>query len=479
MDDANAKQDSVYQEIFNNAPIGMIYFDQDGRVLQCNNAYLGIVGAVPETLFSFLGSLQAEENFADVVDRFIRDSKSVSFECDSFSAFQDKLISIKLTLSPLVQNGTISGGCGIIEDVTERKKAQLELRQTNETLATRQADLERINKEMQLLSKSAELLHTCRTMDEAYQVICRCAYDLFPGTRGVLFLADGNNVMLEPVASWARELADWDTLGTDECWALRRGRIHSSDSGLPCAHTANQHISSVCVPLVASGIIRGLLHIVDNNKELVFTNASRERLSMNFADQVNLALTNIKMQETMHNLSIREPLTGLYNRRYVEEMVSRELVRLRRRGGKIGLIILDIDHFKRFNDEHGHEAGDLVLKGVAKVLKADVRESDIAARWGGEEFLVVLPEVSIEIAAKRAEALRAGMVKLKIPYDGKELPAVTISLGVSVIPDHGLTLDDSLVVADAALYRAKKEGRNRVVVAERIKERPAEPWERR
>jgi diguanylate cyclase (GGDEF)-like protein len=166
-----------------------------------------------------------------------------------------------------------------------------------------------------------------------------------------------------------------------------------------------------------------------------------------------------------HHLSMRDPLTGLYNRRYLEETMGRELPRARRLGESVGVIVLDIDHFKHLNDTFGHDAGDLVLERTGELLLAATRNSDIACRFGGEEFAVILPGATLLVARNRAEAIRASLEALRIDWDGRQLGPLTISAGVASMPPHGQDWAYVMQQADRALYTAKQAGRNKVVAA--------------
>jgi diguanylate cyclase (GGDEF)-like protein len=183
------------------------------------------------------------------------------------------------------------------------------------------------------------------------------------------------------------------------------------------------------------------------------------------AEEVGLALANLNLRETLHEQSIRDPLTGLYNRRFLEDSLIRELSRARRKTHPLSIILLDIDHFKRVNDTFGHGAGDMVLRRLGLVLQAYVRESDIACRVGGEEFSVLLPEGPLQIATQRAEDIRKAVNELTLKHEEQDLGTVTVSLGVATFPDHGTTADALIRAADQVLYDAKRKGRNRVVSA--------------
>jgi diguanylate cyclase (GGDEF)-like protein len=180
---------------------------------------------------------------------------------------------------------------------------------------------------------------------------------------------------------------------------------------------------------------------------------------------LSLALCNLRLQESLRIQSIRDPLTSLYNRRYLEESLEREVVRCGRRNLPMAVMMIDIDHFKRFNDAHGHDGGDALLVQFAALLQAHCRGEDIACRFGGEEFTLIIPETSTETAMARAEQIRAAAENLRVTYQKSQLSPVSVSIGVAGFPKDGQHGDDLIHSADVALYRAKHEGRNRVVAA--------------
>jgi diguanylate cyclase (GGDEF)-like protein len=216
----------------------------------------------------------------------------------------------------------------------------------------------------------------------------------------------------------------------------------------------------------------GILHIRSESTALSETEqdgasltASKQQIAIAMADSIVLALANLKLRIFLREQSIRDPLTGLFNRRYLEETLEREFNRAVRMQRPVGVIMLDLDHFKRFNDTHGHEAGDILLRKLGSFLKQHLRGGDIACRYGGEEFALVLPEVSLENVRLRAEELRDGIKHLNVEHNGKTLAALSMSLGIAMFPEHGATSQRVLNAADGALYEAKHKGRDRIVVA--------------
>jgi diguanylate cyclase (GGDEF)-like protein len=306
-------------------------------------------------------------------------------------------------------------------------------------------------------------------------VIAHCAQKLFPTESGAVFVFRSSLNLVEAIAVWG-EPSSAKEFAPDRCWALQRGKEHWVEypsSQLLCPHlTAPPPASYLCVPMAAMGELLGLVHLRAGSLGMPASGGeaalseARRRLVRAAADQIALALANLKLRERLREQAIRDPLTGLYNRRYLEETLERELNRAKRRNLPLGVIMLDIDHFKRFNDTFGHEGGDVLLRELGQFLQTSVRREDIACRYGGEEFTLVLPEVSLEMIQQRAETLRAGARELNVRYRGQTLSAITVSLGAAAYPEHGATAETLVRAADGALYRAKREGRDRVAVRE-------------
>jgi diguanylate cyclase (GGDEF)-like protein len=254
----------------------------------------------------------------------------------------------------------------------------------------------------------------------------------------------------------------------DDCWALRRGQIHpfNADQARPlCLHLAEPlPIATCCLPMQVQGEHLGVLHLQSMSKENL--SESQRRLAYTVVEQAGMALSNLKLREALREQSTRDPLTGLYNRRYMEEALKQQLSRATRQLHPVGIIMIDIDHFKRFNDTYGHAAGDALLRELGQFLQSHIRSEDIACRYGGEEFTLIIPDASPEAAKQRAEYLCQEARQLRLQGVGQSHEAITLSAGVAVYPQHGRTIDIVLRNADAALYRAKQEGRDRIVVAD-------------
>jgi diguanylate cyclase (GGDEF)-like protein len=353
----------------------------------------------------------------------------------------------------------------MLENISERKQAEAALQDTNRRLADWVAELEQRKREISLLSEMGDMLRACRSLDEAYGVIEPMASQLFPRESGAVSVIAPGAAIVETVAAWGPRGGE-RVFSMDDCWALRRGRPHLVEHGrhgLVCKHVgAIADTACVCVPMLAQGELLGLLHmtISEQGRSL----EARQRFVMTVAEHIALAIANLKLRETLRNQSIRDALTGLFNRRYMEESLEREMRRAMRGRHPVGIIMLDLDHFKRFNDTYGHDAGDDQLRRVGATLQRSIRAEDIACRYGGEEFTLIMPEASLVDAAHRAETIRESIKALNADTRRQLIGGVTISGGVATFPDHGPTGDAVLRAADAALYQAKARGRDRIVM---------------
>jgi diguanylate cyclase (GGDEF)-like protein len=298
--------------------------------------------------------------------------------------------------------------------------------------------------------------------------------ELFRGDAGAVFACSPSRNLIEAVARWGP--TPQNTAGVfaiEECWALRSGRTHVVDdmrTGPLCTHLPTPPPGAyLCTPLVAQGDALGILYLGFVARGRLFPepiSEAKRRLVTTVAEHVALGLANVRLREVLRSQSIRDPLTGLFNRRYMEETLEREVRRAQRAGRPMAVLMLDLDHFKRVNDDFDHDAGDALLREIGAALLRNLRREDVACRFGGEEFVLVLPEASLADAERRAEELRSEIKRLRVSDKGRLLGPVTISIGLAAYPEHGLAGDALLHAADAALYRAKREGRDRVVIAE-------------
>lgn len=337
--------------------------------------------------------------------------------------------------------------------------------------------LEQHTAEIMQLNELGSMLQTCLNAEEAYDTVTRYAEKLFPDENGAVFQFRASRNLLEAVSLWDKSSSIDKAFLPEECLALRLGRVHRIDdanSGPLCPHIHKPESVgySLCIPMMAQGETIGVFHLEGAHAKTGLQEGARkqwttekQQFAVAVAEHVSLALSNMKLRETLHNLSIRDPLTGLFNRRYMEESLERELLKAKRYDRPLGVIMIDIDHFKRFNDTYGHEAGDQVLRELGVFLQNHIRLTDIPCRFGGEEFTLILPEADMMFTQQRAEQIRLGVVAIRVSIQGQTLAEITISQGVAVFPGNGQTGEELLRAADEALYRAKQQGRNQVALA--------------
>lgn len=317
------------------------------------------------------------------------------------------------------------------------------------------------------LRRFSDQLQGCRDLEEVETVVAQGLQRVVPVPAGALCLLNRSRVYVEAACEWGQESPTVAVFQPENCFSLRRGRSHwrlRPGDELPCRHlTTAESTPTVCYPLSAHNETLGVLVLAGEQ----LASAAGDRDLMAFAaESISVTLAHLRLQDTLQQQALKDELTGLYNRRHMEASLERELARARRSQGQIAVIMADIDHFKRFNDTYGHDAADAVLASVAHTLGAQTRAEDIACRYGGEEFLIVVPGIDWQNVMKRAEQMRASVEQLLPQFRGRALGSVTLSAGIAVYPDHGDSPETLVHAADAALYRAKRQGRNQVCVAE-------------
>ncbi len=323
--------------------------------------------------------------------------------------------------------------------------------------------------EISILQTFGGLLNACSTLDEASEVLNNVIPKLLPELKGGISIIKSSRNRLDSIAHWGGDWPGAERFAPGECWALRKGHQHfSTEHGIQttCNHwleKPDDNQQTLCIPLLAQGETIGVLHFV-MPVDIDMENA--QGLWNALAEQIGLTLANIQLRDSLREQAIRDPLTGLFNRRYMLEALDQAHSRAERTKSDIAVMMIDLDHFKMFNDNFGHDAGDHVLKAVAQVLKDSIRQEDIACRFGGEEFCIVCPTTSAEQAQQIAERIRKAISVLELTMNKMALGKVTSSIGIAAYPVHAETMEYTIKAADEALYLAKQNGRDRIELAQ-------------
>lgn len=365
----------------------------------------------------------------------------------------------------------------IDEAAEELSKGNFEARAIGHGSANKLADhfnimaayIQKRHEQTRLLATLGETLHNCKSIGEALHVFGEFAGTLFPEFGGVLYFVENNQVDVTAVATWHDgEKLSRDHLVMEDCWGLRLHRTHENgrDGTVQCNHI-NAGVDALCVPLPAFGKIIGLIIVeLDPDKSRESERERQRQFVSTVAEQVALAMANVKLREELRNQAIRDPLTQLYNRRQLDETLDREIHRADRHEETLAVLALDIDRFKQFNDTHGHDGGDAVLRGIGETMRDFFRPEDGLFRSGGEEFIALLPGTNKEDAVARANELRLAVTGMHVATGNAQLPSITVSVGVAVYPHDADNREQLLKAADVALYKAKKRGRNCVAATE-------------
>jgi diguanylate cyclase (GGDEF)-like protein/PAS domain S-box-containing protein len=373
------------------------------------------------------------------------------------------------------EKGELHRVVGIAEDITVRKQEEAALRAAHQKLHVALRESEQRAKEASKLTELVDILQSCQSVEEAYKIAGGALPRILTSESGALCIISASRNIVETVAAWGQGSTTEKTFGPNNCWALRRGKLHTvedSSSSMCCAHVHPSVRGYLCVPLAAHGETLGVLYIERAARSSIPPGLLPEdqmdaliRQGTAIGERMSLALSTLRLREVLRSQSIRDPLTGLFNRRYMEESLERELRRAERNGQSVGFIMLDIDHFKHFNDTFGHQAGDALLRALGDLMGERTRGQDVACRFGGEEFSLILAGASREAAYKRAELLREEVKRLSVTHAGQLLGKISMSFGVAAYPGDGRTGEELVRAADQALYGAKAAGRDKIMLA--------------
>lgn len=480
-----------FRGIFEQAAVGIAMIDAQGSWLMVNQRFREIVGYGAEELLQ-----HRCEEITDPKDRAaeaIELARLVAGTIDDYSFVKryrhrnGKPVWVSLYARRL-DDGSTGDNVRlslVVVDITEQRHAEAQIKRLNADLEKRVTERTRQlndtvhswverNQELSLLNKMTGLLSAAADNVEAHLIVSDYLPRLFNGYGGALWLGDGKNPGFRIVAEWGAREPVVEMLATEDCWALRRGNLlRIDDPSHPhlCPHLdgrTDRREPHTCVPITALGSPVGLIHLGWSERIGSLVTPPDETLLSSVAEQIGLAIGNVRLREELRRQAVRDPLTGLYNRRHFDELLRARMAEHDRSGRGFSVLMIDIDHFKRINDQHGHETGDDVLRETARHLQESVRAGEAAFRFGGEEFVLLIddgehPDGSQ--AMRCAERVRREIAELRVHCRGRVLPPVTVSIGVAGYPRDVERQVSPLQRADAALYTAKRTGRNRVCSA--------------
>ncbi len=469
-EEARRVSEERYRELFENA-YDMVYtHDLTGKITSINRAAERIIGySRAEALqmrFSQFVAPEFQQVSHRMIDRQIADEAPITQELEII-AKDNTRVTLEVSNRLIFREGKPVGIQGIARDITERKKTEEALQQANKKLETWVQELEQTTREMTLLSEMGDILRACLTTEEVYEVIVRIAQEIFPQQGGALFVIGPLRNIVEAVAEWGDISRVELTFTPEECWALRRGRVHWVEDtrvGLLCRHLHTPPPSGyICVPMMAQSEAVGVLHLTV--PEGMQMSEAKQRLATAMAEHVAMALSNLRLHERLRNQSIRDQLTGLFNRSFMEESLELELRRAVRSQHPLSVIMLELDNFQLINDNFGLDVGDSILRRTGMLLQANVRKGDIACRYSNQTYVVILPQSGYETSRQRAESLCNLARNLEVKYQSAQVGRISASVGLAVFPGHGQTVETLLRSAEAALTRAKNSGGDCIVVA--------------
>jgi len=318
-------------------------------------------------------------------------------------------------------------------------------------------------REITLIQTMSTMLTSADCMEDAARVLCNIIPKLLPSLSGAIFLTCDDNKQIKELTHWGKDWPSEVSKLSMQCWQKKQAQTNDSlpanCDGLDCQLPEN----AVCVNLVSENYLLGTLYLVSAGGLI---DKKYRNIAVNLAEQISYGLANLHLKDLLRNQAIRDPLTDLYNRRFMFEALEQALNRAERHQAHLAVLMIDLDYFKLFNDSYGHEAGDVVLIKVAEAFKNNLRLEDIACRYGGEEFCIICPDINVSDAYRLAEKLRACIGRLSLSYKSNALGKITISTGVAIFPNHADSSHQLIDQADQALYQAKKQGRNCTQVAQ-------------
>jgi diguanylate cyclase (GGDEF)-like protein len=357
---------------------------------------------------------------------------------------------------------------GISIDITESVEAQRNIADLSRQLEQKNLTLEAKNQQVTYLLDMVNMLYVCEFEDEVYQVVALTCTKLFPNMSGSINIISNSKNYVEMKSFWGEEKQNKEVFSQSDCWALRRGKLNLLSPhhlGLMCTHL-KQPVSGthLCVPLLGQAEVVGFLHI----HALEEIGSEEQQIAEIIARYLAFALNNLLMKQRLTHDNLRDGLTQLFNPSYMQTITEQRLAEAERLGQSLGVVFLDIDNFKSYNSLYGHLTANIALKALAKQLSTSIRSFDIACRWGGDEFVIIMPNVTVETLTERVEQLRVEISQMQLKDGDQILESITASFGIA-ISEPGITVMDLLNRANQAMLEAKRTVKNQVAAYRRTR----------
>ena len=471
-----ALSENRFQALLLDSPIVTAIIDSQGKFTTVNNSLCHYLGYTKEELLT--KTFQEVTLPEDLPKQMVLMNKVIKGELPFFQIDKRHIHKDGHLIWTLVTVISINGDktqefITQYQDISERKKSEVLMMKLNNSLQTTLNEIKIREQKEALINKMNDSLQICDNCTEAYPRISLFAKQLFPDLNGALAILKNKNDM-KVIEQWGQENLIKPLFSAHDCFGNRSGNVNvvsETNNDISCNHylTIPQG-AQMCLPLIVQDKNIGCIYLYSNKDKTI--SKLQQELALTFANSVKLTLANLSLRELLRESSIHDPLTGLYNRRYLDETLPRELQRAQRNNTKLFVILSDLDFFKKFNDNYGHDAGDEVLKMIGALFKRRLRGSDVICRFGGEEFLLYIIDNNMENVLTRLEGIRKEIKNTEIIYKDQKLPQITISVGVAFAPDHGTIAKELIIAADKALYKAKELGRDRIEIYLPITELP-------
>ena len=484
-------EQTSYHEVLESMEQGIIVWSADGYCEMVNARYYKLLNQGKDYLYIGMHRSDYFRNMVECGD--IQAEIATRLEADLLKRqpfnIERKIpggLEIAVYIRPLPSGGHVV----TYTDITASKNNQMMLSQTIERAEKAERKARESLKQQQerqvetsALADLSDWLQCCKSIDELYEIVHQAMAGMFPASSGQLYIYSNSRDVLDGAVTWgSMELTR--SIQPQDCWGLRRGRTFQYGDGVvrfACNHFTeeSQHNDIdhyLCLPIIAQGDTVGMLHICFHKDENLpqdkspITSVTSE-FAKRCAEQISIAIANVKLRDELHEQSTRDPLTGLFNRRYFHERCRSVISLLDKQHGSVSLISIDADNFKSYNDHYGHDAGDFLLCTLSDLLLRHFTNDEVCCRTGGEEFSILLPNMTVVDAEKKAADLIQTIETHDFRYLNQQLPTVTVSAGVAAYPADADSLQSLCRVADLAMYEAKDNGKNRVCLASELKEK--------